>query len=79
MKIKHKKLHKNKYLKYKMQKQYILNRKLNIAHKKEQDKLLLKKIKKAKSLIDIKCPESFTFFKTSFRDGLTKNTCIYIL
>ena len=59
-----------------MQKQYILNRKLNIAHKKEQDKLLSLKIKKVKSLIDIKCPESFTYFKTSFKDGLTKNTCI---
>ena len=58
-----------------MQKQYILNRKLNITHKKEQDELLLKKIKKVKSSIDIKCPESFTFFKTSFKDGLTKNTC----
>jgi len=62
-----------------MQKQYILNRKLNLAHKKEQDKLLSLKIRKAKSLIDIKCPESFTFFKTSFKDGLTKNTCKYIL
>jgi len=62
-----------------MQKQYILNRKLNIAHKKEQDKLLSMKIRKVKSSIDIKCPESFTFFKTSFKDGLTKNTCKYIL
>ena len=62
-----------------MQKQYILNRKLNIAHKKEQDKLLSMKIRKVKSSIDIKCPESFTFFKTSFKDGLTKNTCKYFL
>jgi len=62
-----------------MQKQYILNRKLNLAHKKEQDKLLSLKIRKVKSLIDIKCPESFTFFKTSFKDGLTKNTCKYFL
>ena len=61
-----------------MQKQYILNRKLNIAHKKKQDELLLNKIKKVRSAIDIKCPESFTFFKTSFKDGLTKNTSKYI-
>ena len=62
-----------------MQKQYILNRRLNLAHKKEQDKLLSLKIRKVKSSIDIKCPETFTFFKTSFKDGLTKNTCKYIL
>ena len=61
-----------------MKKQYIFNRKLHILHKEEQNNLLLSKIKKAKSFLDLKCPESFTFFKTQFKGGLTKNKCIYI-
>ena len=60
-----------------MQKQYILNRKLNNMHKNEQNKLLSLKIQRAKSLLDLNCPESFTFFKTQFREGLTKDKCIY--
>ena len=62
-----------------MQKQYILNRRLNNRHKKEQNELLSLKIQRAKSSLDLKCPESFTFFQTQFKEGLTKNKCIYIL
>ena len=62
-----------------MQKQYILNRKLNKIHKNEQNQLLSLKIKRAKSYIDLNCPESFTFFKTKFREGLSRNKCIYFL
>ena len=60
-----------------MQKQYILNRRLNFRHKKEQNELLSLKIKKAKSSLDLNCPESFTFFKTQFKEGLSKDKCIY--
>ena len=62
-----------------MQKQYILNRKLNIQHKKEQNELLSYKIKRAKSTLDLNCPESFHFFKTKFKEGLTKNKCTHII
>ena len=63
-----------------MQKQYILNRRLNNRHKEEQNNLLSLKIQKAKSSLDLKCPESFTFFKTQFKEGLTKNKCnIYFI
>lgn len=58
-----------------MQKQYILNRKLNSRHKQKQDELLSEKIHRAKSSLDLNCPESFTFFKTKFKEGLTKNKC----
>ena len=59
-----------------MQKQYVLNRRLHMINKKNQDKLLSYRIKKAKSAIDINCPESYTFYKSTFKDGLTKNRCI---
>jgi hypothetical protein len=60
-----------------MQKQYILNRKLNNRHKQKQNELLSLKIQRAKSSLDLNCPESFTFFKTQFKEGLTKNKCNY--
>jgi hypothetical protein len=47
-----------------------------MINKKEQDKLLSLKIKRVKSAIDINCPESFTFYKTTFKDGKNKNRCI---
>ena len=59
-----------------MQKQYILNRRLHIINKINQDKLLSLKIRKVKSAVDINCPESFTFYKTTFKDGHKKNRCI---
>ena len=59
-----------------MQKQYIQNKRLHIINKKNQDKLLSLKIKRVKSAIDINCPESFTFYKTTFKDGHRKNRCI---
>ena len=59
-----------------MQKQYILNRRLHNINKKNQDKLLSLKIRKVKSAVDINCPESFTFYKTTFKDGHRKNRCI---
>ena len=61
-----------------MKKQYILNRKLNIRNKKLQDELLFNKIKRAKSSLDLNCPESFIFFKTQFKEGLPRDKCTYI-
>ncbi len=59
-----------------MQKQYILNRKLNAINYKKQNNILYHKITRAKSLLNIKCPESFLFFKSKdFKKGLTKNMC----
>ena len=59
-----------------MQRQYIFNRHLNNHFKEEQNKLLSKRIKKAKSSIDLSCPESFTFFKTHFKEGMSKDKSI---
>lgn len=61
-----------------MQKQYILNRKLNAIHKIKQDHYLLEKVHRAKSLLNLKCPESFTFFKSkNYKNSRTKNKCNY--
>jgi hypothetical protein len=57
-----------------MQKQYILNRKLDKINYHKQNNLLHHKIVRAKSLLNQKCPESFIFFKSKeFRKGLSKN------
>ena len=56
-----------------MQRPYIFNRHLNNHYKDEQNKLLSKRIKKAKSSIDLSCPESFTFFKTHFKEGSSRD------
>ena len=58
-----------------MLKQYIFNRLLNNRFKNEQNKLFSKRIQKAKSLLDLRCPESFTFYKTHFKEGVSKNKC----
>ena len=62
-----------------MQRRYIFNRHLNKHYKLEQNILLSKRIKKAKSLIDLSCPESFTFFKTHFKEGRPKDKSTKIL
>ena len=43
-----------------MKKEYVFNRRLNEIYKYETNELLREKIKKAKSLLNIKCPESFS-------------------
>lgn len=43
-----------------MRKQYIFNKKLNEIYKFETNQLLKKKINKAKSLLNLKCPESYS-------------------
>ena len=58
-----------------MQKQYILNRRLHRMHNYEQNIYLNSKIKRAKSYVDINCPESFTFHRGEFKKGLTRDFC----
>ena len=59
-----------------MKRQLILNRRLDNINQKEQNDILTKKIRKAKSTLNLQCPESFTFFKSKqFRNGNWKNIC----
>ena len=58
-----------------MNKNYIYNRLLYNLDKEEQNTYLKIKIKKAKSLIDLKCPESFSFYKNEFTESKPKNKC----
>ena len=50
-----------------MIKEYVFNRRLNEIYKYETNELLKEKIKKAKSLLNIKCPESST---TKFKKSI---------
>ena len=57
-----------------MKQQLILNRRLNNINFIEQNTLLSNKIKKAKSALNLQCPESFTFFNSKhFKNGQWKN------
>ena len=59
-----------------MKRMNILNLKIEAKCQKEQNNNLIKKLKTAKPLINIKCPESYTFFKTKFhKNGPPKNLC----
>jgi hypothetical protein len=50
-----------------MKRPFVLNVKLNEIQRREQDKYMMKKLLKAKATINIKCPESFNFYKKTFR------------
>ncbi len=58
-----------------MKKKNIFNWHLYNMDKEEQNNYLKLKIKKAKSSIDLKCPESFSFYKNKFNESKPKNTC----
>ena len=59
-----------------MKQQYILNRRLNNISFIEQNNLLTNKIRKAKSCLNLQCPESYTFFNSKhFRNGQWKDIC----
>ena len=58
-----------------MNSRYIFNRRLYNMNKNEQNNYLKLKIKKVKSFIDLKCPESFSFYKSEFSETKPKNTC----
>ena len=53
-----------------MKRQLTLNKRLANINYKEQNNILTNKIRKAKSSLNLQCPESFTFFKSKhFRNG----------
>ena len=57
-----------------MKRQIIFNRRLSNINYIEQNNLLTKKIKKAKSTLNLQCPESYTFFNSErFKNGKWKN------
>ena len=59
-----------------MRKPFILNMHLNEVFKLEQDELMAKRLKKAKSTVNVKCPESFVFYNSYFhRPGPKDNIC----
>ena len=59
-----------------MKRQLILNRRLDNINYIEQNNILANKIRKAKSSLNLQCPESFTFFKSKhFKKGQSKNIC----
>lgn len=59
-----------------MKKPFILNHFLNDKYKREQNEYMMKRIGNAKSSIKMGCPESFTFYKKSFKKNRPKrNIC----
>ena len=59
-----------------MKRQLILNKRLENINYIQQNNILTNKIRKAKSSLNLQCPESFTFFKSKhFRNGQYKNIC----
>ena len=57
-----------------MKRQLILNKRLENMNYIQQNNILTNKIRKAKSSLNLQCPESFTFFKSKhFRSGQSKN------
>ncbi len=59
-----------------MKRKLILNRRLENIDYNKQNNILSNKILKAKSTLNINCPESYTFFKSKhFRNGNWKNIC----
>ena len=55
-----------------MRKPFIPNLHLNERHKTEQDKYMAKKLETIKPSIKTRCPESFLFYNTSFRKGVSQ-------
>jgi len=55
-----------------MKRMKILNRRIEQIFKKKQDHDLVTKLKTIKPTIDVKCPESYVFFKTQFYPNKTE-------
>lgn len=57
-----------------MKKMKVLNLKIEKEYQKEQNKYLYNKLKTVKPSVNIKCPESYVFYKTVFKKkGIFKN------
>ncbi len=60
-----------------MKRPLILNPKLNEIYRREQNQYMLRKLNKAKAMVNDNCPESFKFYKKTFhksqpRENLSK-------
>ena len=63
-----------------MKKTLIINRYINFQLNLERIKLMKDKIEKIKPRINIRCPESYLFYKNYFhRNPISKNECILYL
>ena len=59
-----------------MKRMKILNRRIEQIFKKKQDHDLVTKLKTIKPTIDVKCPESYVFFKNQRAMIFRKNLCV---
>lgn len=50
-----------------MKKPLILNKRLEERNKKDQNNYLINKLRQAKPLVNMKCPESYIFYHKYFR------------
>lgn len=50
-----------------MKRQFVLNTKLNEIYRREQNQYMLKKLNKVKASVNSKCPESYNFYKKTFK------------
>ena len=58
-----------------MKRMKFLNLKIESKFQKEQNDYLTNKLKAAKPLVNIKCPESYIFYKTQFHKNGPQNIC----
>ena len=59
-----------------MKRPFVLNARLNEIQRREQNQYMLRKLTKAKPIINTHCPESFNFYKKTFRKSQPKaNIC----
>ena len=59
-----------------MKRMQILNLKIEEKCQQQQNNYLYNKLKTAKPLVNIKCPESYTFYKTKFhKNGAEEDLC----
>lgn len=63
-----------------MQRPFVIAGRLNEKYRSEQNQYMARKLETAKPLVNMKCPESFHFYKTSFkRPKIWMNNCKFNL
>ena len=58
-----------------MKKPLILNKRLEERNKKDQNNYLKNKLRQAKPIVNMKCPESYIFYQQKFRHKQKENIC----
>lgn len=58
-----------------MKRPMILNKKLEEMNKKDQNNYMINKLRQAKALVNVKCPESYIFYQTIFHRKKRENIC----